>query len=81
MIYLHFSCLSFPSIWYFLEKRTGILKPQGSLEKSRERDVGGTENGGLTVGNGRKGGRQNIAMQTILRKGVTLTSETEVKQV
>lgn len=63
------------------EKRTGILKPQGSLEKSRERDLLEAEDGGLTVGSGRRGPRQNIAMQTILRKGVTLAPETDVKQV
>lgn len=41
-----------------------------------------TETGdGLIVGSGRRAGRQNIAMQTILRKGVTLPSETDVKQV
>lgn len=57
------------------------MKPQGSLEKSRERDLAEIENGGMTVGNGRKGGRQNIAMQTILRKSVTLAPETDVKQV
>lgn len=64
-----------------LEKRTGILKPQGSLEKSREKDLGESDNSGLTVGTGRRGPRQNIAMQTILRKGVTLAPETDVKQV
>lgn len=63
------------------EKRTGILKPQGSLEKSREKECVDMEEGGLTVGSGRRIARQNIAMQTILRKGVTLAPETDVKQV
>ncbi|KAK3920144.1 Protein SMG7 [Frankliniella fusca] len=63
------------------EKRTGILKPQGSLEKSREKESLEMDDGGLTVGSGRKAARQNIAMQTILRKGVTLPPETDVKQV
>ncbi|XP_034234923.1 protein SMG7 [Thrips palmi] len=63
------------------EKRTGILKPQGSLEKSREKEFGESEDSGLTVGTGRRGPRQNIAMQTILRKGVTLAPEADVKQV
>lgn len=63
------------------EKRTGILKPQGSLEKSREKDLGESDDSGLTVGTGRRGPRQNIAMQTILRKGVTLAAEVDVKQV
>ncbi|XP_071443086.1 nonsense-mediated mRNA decay factor SMG7-like [Hetaerina americana] len=46
-------------------KPQGILKPQGSLEKARGEKSESREGWGTT---GKKGGRQNVAMQAILRK-------------
>ncbi|XP_001605792.1 protein SMG7 [Nasonia vitripennis] len=58
-----------------LEKRGGILKPQGSLERSRDSgELINTENNSLPS-SARKP-RQNVAMQAIMRR-----AETEQKQV
>ncbi|XP_046740287.1 uncharacterized protein LOC124407800 isoform X2 [Diprion similis] len=61
-----------------VEKRIGILKPQGSLERSRDSVVTGTEGSNSetnSIPSIRKP-RQNIAMQAIMRR-----AETEQKQV
>lgn len=61
-----------------LDKRMGILKPQGSLERSRDLTVNNTECCNLETNcapTNRKP-RQNIAMQAIMRR-----AETEQKQV
>lgn len=71
------------------ERRAGILKPQGSLEKAREKEA--TEviwphnqnHGGPAIA---KRGRQNVAMQAIMRKSVLLGEQEisrslEAKQV
>ncbi|XP_066993388.1 nonsense-mediated mRNA decay factor SMG7 [Anabrus simplex] len=68
------------------ERRAGILKPQGSLEKAREKESTDTVwNGGPhTV---MKRGRQNVAMQAIMRKSVNtgeqqdMSRAVEAKQV
>ncbi|XP_063229375.1 nonsense-mediated mRNA decay factor SMG7-like [Bacillus rossius redtenbacheri] len=49
------------------EKRAGILKPQGSLEKAREKEQG---EGVWGQSNGQRKGRQNVAMQAIMRKSL-----------
>jgi hypothetical protein len=71
------------------ERRAGILKPQGSLEKAREKET--TEvmwphnqnHGGPAIA---KRGRQNVAMQAIMRKSLLLGEQDtsrnlEAKQV
>ncbi|XP_046591118.1 protein SMG7 isoform X1 [Neodiprion lecontei] len=61
-----------------VEKRIGILKPQGSLERSRDSAVTGTEGSNSetnSIPSIRKP-RQNVAMQAIMRR-----AETEQKQV
>ena len=71
------------------EKRAGILKPQGSLEKAREKEAAevvwnhNQNHGGPSV---TKRGRQNVAMQAIMRKSVFLgelesSRNLEAKQV
>jgi hypothetical protein len=71
------------------ERRAGILKPQGSLEKAREKEATEamwphTQNhGGPVVA---KRSRQNVAMQAIMRKSMLLGEQEtsrnlEAKQV
>jgi len=71
------------------ERRAGILKPQGSLEKAREKEAAevvwnhNQNHGGPSV---TKRGRQNVAMQAIMRKSVFLREQEssrnlEAKQV
>nr|CAD7443175.1 unnamed protein product [Timema bartmani] len=50
------------------EKRVGILKPQGSLEKAREKENSDGDVNTAVAGSGNKKGRQNVAMQAIMRK-------------
>lgn len=61
-----------------VEKRVGILKPQGSLERSRDSAASGTEGSNLEMNSlpSTRKPRQNVAMQAIMRR-----AETEQKQV
>ncbi|GLH09050.1 Uncharacterized protein GBIM_14191 [Gryllus bimaculatus] len=53
------------------QRRSGILKPQGSLEKSREKENLSDISSWNVVGNSvPKRGRQNVALQAIMRKSV-----------
>lgn len=72
-----------------MERRAGILKPQGSLEKAREKEAAevvwnhNQNHGGPAIA---KRGRQNVAMQAIMRKSVFLGEQEnsrnlEAKQV
>ncbi|PSN36840.1 hypothetical protein C0J52_14254 [Blattella germanica] len=71
------------------ERRAGILKPQGSLEKAREKeatDMTWNPNQNQNVHAITKRGRQNVAMQAIMRKTVMLGDQEsprnlEAKQV
>lgn len=61
-----------------MEKRVGILKPQGSLERNREATVSSADSSNLELNSlsSTRKPRQNIAMQAIMRR-----AETEQKQV
>lgn len=72
---MFFCCCCGCKIFWCLEKRGGILKPQGSLEKNREErellinnpDVAANSN--LSKDNTKlKRVRQNVALQSIFKK-------------
>lgn len=67
------------SWWLFaVEKRVGILKPQGSLERNRESNPVNTDASSMELNSSScaRKPRQNVAMQAIMRR-----AETEQKQV
>ncbi|XP_012253866.2 nonsense-mediated mRNA decay factor SMG7-like [Athalia rosae] len=61
-----------------VEKRVGILKPQGSLERSRDSATNSNEGTNLEINSvpSTRKPRQNVAMQALMRR-----AETEQKQV
>lgn len=73
-----------PHIDTVVERRTGILKPQGSLEKAREKeatDVTWNHNQNHVGNVITKRGRQNVAMQAIMRKSVLLGEQENARNL
>lgn len=65
------------------ERRAGILKPQGSLEKAREKEAtevmwNHNQNHAVHI---TKRGRQNVAMQAIMRKSVLLGEQESARNL